>query len=276
MRWSWRIGRIAGIGVYLHATFALLLGWVALGHVFAGQTALGVLGALLFTLSVFAVVVLHELGHALMARRFGIRTRDITLLPIGGVARLERLPDSPRQELLVALAGPAVNVALALVLFVALRVLDIPALAPLDAIGGSFLARLMWVNVSLAIFNLLPAFPMDGGRVLRAGLAMRLGSLQATRIAARVGKGMAVLLALAGLFLSPVLLLIAMFVWFGASRELQAAEQQAAARDAWLPPGWAREPRIQPPARDGWLAPVRVADDGRVVVVVLGGPRARR
>lgn len=275
MKWSWRIGQIAGISVFVHASFALLLVWVGLGQLAGGGTAAGIPGALLFTLSVFGVVVLHELGHALMARRFGVRTRDITLLPMGGVARLERMPGEPRQELLIALAGPAVNVVLAAALFVVLRVLDAPVLAPLDALGGSFLSRLMWVNVSLAAFNLLPAFPMDGGRVLRAGIAMRLGSLRATRIAARVGKAMAVVFGLLGLVSSPVLLLIAVFVWFGASQELRAVEAEASRElEAGL--------RFDGFARHGWRSPSIPAFHGEVparrpgewvVVVVPEAPR---
>ena len=110
MKWSWRIARLAGIDVYVHSTFLILLAWVALSHYLESRSVAAMMAGLLFVLTLFGVIVLHELGHALTARRFGIRTRDITLLPIGGVARLERMPDDPRQELLVALAGPAVNV----------------------------------------------------------------------------------------------------------------------------------------------------------------------
>lgn len=216
MKWSWRIGQVAGIGIYVHGTFLIFLGWIAFSNILQGQGVSGTIGGLLFFLCLFTIIVLHELGHALTAKRFGIRTRDITLLPIGGVARLERIPDNPRQELLVALAGPAVNVALAGVMCVILALL--PHGARLTT-GGNLLTSLMWVNVGLAVFNLLPAFPMDGGRALRACLAMRMDYVKATRIAAALGQGMALLFGFLGLFLNPMLVFIALFVWIGAGEE---------------------------------------------------------
>jgi Zn-dependent protease len=160
MRWSWKIGSFRGIGVYMHATFLLLIGFVVYSHWSAGSGVQKTLEGVGFILALFACVVLHEFGHALMAARYGIKTRDITLLPIGGLARLERMPDEPRQELWVALAGPAVNIAIAAVLFVAIRLTS--AWAPLDQLsltGGPLLARLLVVNLILAAFNMLPAFP---------------------------------------------------------------------------------------------------------------------
>jgi Zn-dependent protease/CBS domain-containing protein len=229
MKASWRIGRIAGIDVYLHFTFLILLGWVALSHYFQRQNWQDALSGLAFTLSLFAIVVLHELGHALTARRFGIRTRDITLLPIGGVARLERIPEKPAQELLVALAGPAVNVVLAALLFgVLLAGAGLPAAKEFELVGGDFLAKLMWINVSLAVFNLLPAFPMDGGRVLRAVLAMRMDYVRATGIAASIGQAMAWVFGFIGLFTNPFLMFIALFVWIGAAQEASQAQMKAA------------------------------------------------
>jgi len=229
MKSSWRIGRVAGIDVHLHFTFLILLGWVALSHYFVRQNWQDALGGLGFTLALFTIVVLHELGHALMARRYGIRTRDITLLPIGGVARLERIPEKPKQELLVALAGPAVNVVLAALLLVVLIVgAELPAARDIKLVGGPFLAKLMWVNVSLAIFNLLPAFPMDGGRVLRAVLAMRMDYVRATNIAASIGRGMAWVFGFIGLFTNPFLIFIALFVWMGAEQEAEQARMKSA------------------------------------------------
>ncbi len=237
MRWSWRIGRLAGIDVYVHATFPLLLAWIALSAYQRQQSTAAVVGAIAFILAIFAIVVLHELGHALTARRYGIATRDITLLPIGGVARLERMPREPRQELLVALAGPAVNVALAAVLYVLLIAIRGAGASTADALtlddsvaGGSLLARLIAVNVWLALFNLIPAFPMDGGRVLRALLAMRSRNYaRATETAARVGRFFALLFGVIGLFVvgNPFLVFIALFVWLGAAAEAAAVQTSA-------------------------------------------------
>jgi Zn-dependent protease len=221
MRGSWRMGHLAGIRVQMHWTFLILIAWVVLEYALQGANPAEVLLGIVLVLLVFACVVLHELGHALTARRFGIRTRDITLLPIGGVARLERMPDEPRQELLVAIAGPAVNVVIAAALWLLLEGTgSLTGLADATRIGGSLLGTLMYVNILLVGFNLLPAFPMDGGRMLRALLAMRLPYARATRIAANAGAGMAVLFGFAGLILvNPFLLFIALFVYLGAQSE---------------------------------------------------------
>lgn len=228
MKWSWKIGEVAGIGIYVHGTFLILLGWVALSHYLQGHSLAATMQGLLFIVALFGIVVLHELGHALTAKQFGIRTRDITLLPIGGVARLERIPENPMQELLVALAGPAVNVVLAAVLFVVLvPVAGLTALSDVALVGGQFLAKLMWVNITLALFNLLPAFPMDGGRVLRAVLAMKMDYVQATQIAAVIGQGMALLFGFIGLFFNPFLVFIALFVWMGAAEEAAMVQMKS-------------------------------------------------
>lgn len=229
MTWSWKLARIAGIDVYMHATFLMLIGWIAVVHWSEGRTVSAVIEGVGFILALFACVVLHEFGHALTARRYGIKTRDITLLPIGGLARLERMPDEPRQELWVALAGPAVNVVIALLLFGWLRATgDWEAIDRLGVTRGSFLERVMIANVFLVGFNLLPAFPMDGGRVLRAALAMRMEYTRATARAAAIGQGMAILFGFLGLLGNPVLIFIAFFVWIGAAQEASMVQMKSA------------------------------------------------
>jgi Zn-dependent protease len=216
-----KLGNIAGIGVYIHWSFWLLPAWILLS---AGGGLAGALASVVFVFAVFGCVVLHELGHALMARRLGIGTRDITLYPIGGVASLERMPRRPAHELAIALAGPAVNVLIAAALFGLLVVGGIGTQGLLfDFAGGAFLANLLFVNVALVVFNMLPAFPMDGGRVLRAFMAMRLPYLRATEIAVRVGQTVAVVLGLVGLFSGGTLLFVAFFVFVAAQAELAMA-----------------------------------------------------
>jgi stage IV sporulation protein FB len=231
-KWSLKVGKLAGTVVHVHVTFFLLLAWIGV----AGGLARGSLGAaaeaVAFTTTLFACVVLHEFGHALMARRFGIRTRDIVLFPFGGVSRLERIPEVPAQEFLIALAGPAVSVGIAAALFVVLQwggsAPQLEAFARGDA---SFAERLMFINAGLAAFNLLPAFLMDGGRVLRALLAVGLDYVRATTLAARIGQGIAVLFALVGALVpNPLLLIIAIFVWMGAAGEVGVAQLKRALR----------------------------------------------
>ncbi|HEV8491261.1 MAG TPA: site-2 protease family protein, partial [Candidatus Angelobacter sp.] len=229
MKWSWKIGSVAGIGIYMHATFLILLGWLGLSHYLVRHNWQDALNGIGFILCLFGIVVLHELGHALMARRYGIRTRDITLLPIGGVARLDRIPEKPMQELFVALAGPAVNVLLAGLLAGALALgHGLAAMTDVKLLGGDLLTNLLWVNVSLAVFNLLPAFPMDGGRVLRALLAMRMERERATDIAARIGQAMAWVFGFVGFFTNPFLIFIALFVWMGAAQEASLVQMKSA------------------------------------------------
>jgi Zn-dependent protease len=227
MAWSWKIGRVAGIPIFVHWTFLVLIAWLVLGELLQGHDLALALEGVGFVLALFGCVVLHELGHALMARRFGVPTADITLLPIGGVARLQRIPEHPPQELLVALAGPAVNVAIVLILL-GLGVRFPGGMSdPEHLIKARFWPKLLEVNVFLVLFNLLPAFPMDGGRVLRALLAMRLEYARATRIAASIGQFMAIGFGLLGLTGgNPILLLIALFVWIGAESEATQVEER--------------------------------------------------
>jgi Zn-dependent protease len=288
MRWSWRLGRIAGIGVYVHATFPLLLAWVALSQLSSGATVAGVIYALMLILVVFGIVVAHELGHALMARRFGIGTRDITLLPIGGVARLERMPREPMQELAIALAGPAVNLVLAFVCYVLLQFAgdDGGTLAELTNVEmrvdlRSGLVQLLTVNLWLLMFNLLPAFPLDGGRALRALIAWKSGDFaKATIMAAQVGRVFALLFGLLGLFVvrNPFLVVIALFVWLAAAGEAQSVQTSVALDGVPLERLLITELRTltpqEPLARasqlviDGFQQDFPVLEDGRLVGMV--------
>ena len=211
----------------MHATFLLIIGWVAFTYWTEQGTLGAVLSGILFILLLFAFVVMHEYGHALTARKYGIKTRDITLYPIGGVARLERMPEKPIEELWVALAGPAVNVVIAALLFGYLLITrTFEPLTSLSVSSGSLVERLMIVNLWLVGFNLIPAFPMDGGRVLRAILAMRMDYVRATQIAANVGQGLAFVLGFIGLFSNPFLLFIAFFVYIGASQEASMVQMK--------------------------------------------------
>lgn len=208
------------MGIFVHLTFLLLVGFIFAAFWAKEERISSALAAAGFILSLFGCVLLHEMGHSLAARRFGIRTRDITLLPIGGMARLERNPDDPAQELVVAMAGPAVNLFLASLLYFAVQASgNFQPIVSLSLTEGPFLERLMLVNVMLALFNMVPAFPMDGGRVLRAVLASHLDYSRATHMAAGLGQLMAVGFGLVGLFYSPFLLFIALFVYLGAAQE---------------------------------------------------------
>jgi Zn-dependent protease/CBS domain-containing protein len=229
MKWSWKIGQLAGIDVRIHATFLLLFGWVLVSYWAAGKGLDAVLAGIAFLAALFACVIFHEIGHAIAARTFGIRTRDITLLPIGGLARLERLPEDPRQELWVALAGPAVNLAIAALLYSWLILThQWEAFSRLGVAAGPFVERLLMANIWLALFNLIPAFPMDGGRALRAFLASRMTYPKATQLAASLGQALAFTFGFVGLFTNPMLLFIGLFVWIGASQEACAVQIKSA------------------------------------------------
>jgi Zn-dependent protease len=269
---KWKLGNLAGIGVYLHWSFWLLPAWILLS---AGGGLAGAMGSLLFVFAIFGCVVLHELGHALMARQYGIGTRDITLYPIGGVASLERMPRRPSQELAIAVAGPAVNVVIAGVLFAILLVAGIGAQTPtFSLVGGSFLLNLLVVNVLLVLFNMLPAFPMDGGRVLRAFLAMRMPCLRATEIAVRVGQGVAIILAIIGLFSGGTLLFIALFVFLAAQAELAMArhQEQLGASSVVDAVTWHQRPSDVPDPDSGivWLDSDDTDQSGIVRIIRVG------
>jgi Zn-dependent protease/predicted transcriptional regulator len=231
MSWSYRLIRIAGTDVKVHVTFVLLLIWQGLA-VYPTGGAEAVLITIGLIIAVFTCVLLHEFGHIFMARRFGIRTPDVILLPIGGVARLERMPEQPKQELLIAIAGPLVTLLIALGFYFYLRLQGaVPALVTLEFGDDSAAGLLMHINVMLLLFNLLPAFPMDGGRVLRSLLAMKWGFPRATRTAAAVGQFMAMTGGMYGLVSNHfILVLIAFFVFLGAGAELAAVEHRTAGR----------------------------------------------
>jgi Zn-dependent protease/CBS domain-containing protein len=228
MKYSLSLGRVAGIQIYVHWTFLILIGYIVYANLKQGMGTVDILWSILFILTLFACVTLHELGHALAAKRYSIKTSNITLLPIGGVAQLESMPEKPKEELVVALAGPLVNVVIAGVLFPLLRVSG--GLDDLDVTRFShhnFLPSLMVVNIWLALFNMIPAFPMDGGRVLRALLSFRFERHIATRIAASIGQLLAIGFVFIGFFSNPFLIFIGVFIFLGAQGEAQYAQARS-------------------------------------------------
>lgn len=230
MRWSFPIAKVSGTLVQIHATFLILLAWIGGSYYLQGGLEAAVNGTI-FILAVFGCVILHEFGHVLAAKRYGIPTPTITLLPIGGVARLQSIPEEPNKEFVIAIAGPLVNVAIAGILFAVLG--GFPSLATIEGLEQTHYGiwdKLLMVNIVLVVFNLIPAFPMDGGRVLRSLLAMKLDYLTATQIAASTGQMLAIGFGFLGLFGNPLLLLIAFFVYLGAGQEAGAVELREATR----------------------------------------------
>ena len=230
MGWSLKIGSVYGTAVRIHITFILFLAWIfGLSYVSGG--AQQAWDGLLFLVLLFLCVLLHEFGHIFTARAFGVSTPDVILLPIGGVARLERIPEQPSEEFLIAIAGPAVNVVIAgLLILLAGAHIQPDRLPSLDSTNVSMVDRLAAVNLFLAVFNLIPAFPMDGGRVLRALLASRLGYVHATEIAATIGQWVAFALGFVGLFGNPLLIFIAIFVYLAAASEAHLVAIRAMSR----------------------------------------------
>lgn len=227
MKWSLNLGRLFGIRVLVHWTFLILLLWVVFHEIQKGSDWPTTLLTLAYILTIFLCVVLHELGHALTAKRYGIETKKITLLPIGGVASLERLPEDPRKELQVAIAGPLVNVIICIILY---PLLKIPALTSnVDLLSKitpqNFIYSIFVINLFLVLFNAIPAFPMDGGRVLRAILAMSMGRLKATNLASKLGQIIAFCFFALGFFYNPFLIFIGLFVFFGAYSENAVVQQ---------------------------------------------------
>jgi Zn-dependent protease/CBS domain-containing protein len=232
MRWSLHIGSVRGTEIRIHVTFLLFLVWLGALYYRQGGAEAAWQGTI-FIVLIFLCVLLHELGHVFVARRYGVKTRDVTLWPFGGIASMERMPDKPSQELIVALAGPAVNVVIALTLFLYLgATLDPETLPRVEDPKVSMAAKVLFANVVLVLFNLIPAFPMDGGRVLRALLAMRLGNARATEVAASIGQGFAVVFGVLGILYNPMLIIIAVFIFLAASGEAAQAQLRAVAQGA--------------------------------------------
>lgn len=226
--------KIAGIEIRIHWTFSLIILYIVYINVKAGQDIFQVGWAVLFILSIFFCVTLHELGHALAAKRFGINTKDITLYPIGGVARLEKMPEKPIQELVVAFAGPSVNVVITLLLlpfFYDFQFQNQESEKALLIGASNFLPMLGLVNIWLALFNLIPAFPMDGGRVLRALLAMKTDRMSATQTAAGIGKIIAIGFVILGFYLNPFLIFIGLFIILGAHAEAEMVKNEFYIKD---------------------------------------------
>ncbi len=223
MNWSFKIGRFAGINVFMHWTFLILLGWILISSLNQGQTMSQSLMSVLFILALFGCVVLHEFGHALTARKYGVTTRSIILLPIGGVANMEKMPEKPVHELWVAIAGPLVNIAIAGILLIYFQFFGTYPEITEEMSGvitsGNFLFFLLIVNVILAVFNLIPAFPMDGGRILRAILSMYYDRGVATNIAAKIGQFLAIAFVFLGFFYNFWWIFIGLFIFLGAGAE---------------------------------------------------------
>jgi Zn-dependent protease len=221
MKYSLYLGQISGIRIAVHWTFLILIAWIVISDMKTGSDAIEIMWSVGFILAIFGCVILHELGHALAAKRYKINTREITILPIGGVAQLESMPEKPKEELVVALAGPLVNVIIAGVLFPFVRLTsDIDDMDTLRIISAeNFLPSLMSINLWLALFNLIPAFPMDGGRVLRALLGFKFTHAKATKIAASIGQVLAIVFVFIGFVSNPFLIFIGLFIFLGAQSE---------------------------------------------------------
>lgn len=230
MSWSLNIGKVAGTVVRIHLTFLLFLAWIFVASYATGGAATA-WDSLTFMVLLFLCVLLHEFGHIFTARAFGVPTPYVTLLPIGGVAQLERIPEEPWEEFLIAIAGPLVNVVIAGILVYLFGAdLQMHAAAAVDNTGIPLVDRLASVNLFLALFNMIPAFPMDGGRVLRALLATRFGYVRATEVAASIGQFVAFALGFIGLMSNPILIFIAIFVYLAASSEAHMVALRAASR----------------------------------------------
>ncbi len=234
MKANLNLGSVFGIKIKVHWTFIFLILWIVFSEQQRGGNTSSILFNIALVLAAFVCILLHELGHALMAKRYGIQTKKITLLPIGGMASLERIPESPKQELLVTIAGPLVNVGIAMILYFLIPVKELMHLnftETFDMLSSftlqNFLFYLFTVNIALVVFNLIPAFPMDGGRILRAVLALKMNRVKATQIASTLGQIMAVTFLFIGLLYNPFLIFIALIIFLGAYGENQLVQHLA-------------------------------------------------
>jgi stage IV sporulation protein FB len=286
-RWSLELGRLFGISVRIHITLIALLAWFAFTAPIAGMGFIQAFAQWLLVVAVFACILVHELSHALVARRFGYATREILLLPIGGIAQMERLPARPTQELLVAVAGPATNLVIAGLLGGVIAAAGWPIDPEQPTLAGAVIVPLFWSNLLLAAFNLLPAFPMDGGRVLRALLELRIGRARATRAAALLGKVMAVGFVIAAIAGGGAMLaIIGMFVWFAAEHESATSLLRTLLSHATVADAMIRSPHVVEAklsideAAHRMLAAgsheLAVDEDGRVAGVVTAADLAQR
>ncbi|MEW6285644.1 MAG: site-2 protease family protein [Chloroflexota bacterium] len=254
MNWSLNLLKVKGINIKVHLTFVLILIWAAYRwSINTGEGVQGAIFGIVATLLLFFSVTLHELGHSLQAIKFGVRVRDITLMPMGGLAQMDEIPEEPNKELRIALAGPLVNFGIAALLIGIGALLDARALLSLNELYAS-LGRVSWsgllayltsANLMLGFFNLIPAFPMDGGRILRALLAKKMNHAKATQIAAQIGQGLALLMGLWG-FMSGswTLVLIAIFVWMGAGQESQGAQVKHTLGETTVGQAMTRSPHV--------------------------------
>jgi stage IV sporulation protein FB len=272
-RWSWQLGSMFGIEIRVHITLLALFAWIVIAPPLRGSGLVPGLIELAMVACLFAIIVVHELAHALVARRYGSTTKDILLLPIGGIANIDRIPDTPDQELRVALAGPAVNLAVAGALAILLAATG-SSFKPMEMASlAGFAATLMWLNLSLAGFNLLPAFPMDGGRVLRAVLARSQGRARATQLASRVGRIMAVLFIAIGIFYNAFLAIIGVLVWYLARQEETGVTVRTVLRGATVRDAMIRALDPVDAESDPFEVATRMIADGVRVLPVIDGSR---
>lgn len=225
MKYALKLGKPFGIKISIHWTFLLLIAWIVAISLNQGHNFQQVMLYVVFVLTLFVCVVLHELGHSLTARHYGGEIKSITLLPIGGMANITKMPEKPKEELIVSAAGLIVNIIIAGLIFMFLSIIGMPGINQMEfkvITTENFFIMLMTANLFIVIFNLIPAFPMDGGRMLRAALAIKVNRLKATKIAKYIGQVFAAAFVILGMFYNPFLAVIGIFVFIGAASEYQS------------------------------------------------------